>query len=155
MKTQRIYLDTSVWGGCFDLEFAPWSNGLVQDLHLGNFKPITSDIVALEITRAPTQVQEKYAELLLLDHESIETSEQAVELAEQYQLQGILTPNFANDGLHIALATTAEVDVLVSWNFKHIVHLEKIRLFNAVNLKLGYKSIQIYSPREVTHFGEV
>ena len=51
--------------------------------------------------------------------------------------------------LHIAVATIAEVDVLVSWNFRHVVRLDKIRLFNAVNLELGYKPLMIYSPREV------
>lgn len=55
--------------------------------------------------------------------------------------------------LHIALATVADIDVLVSWNFKHIVRLDKIRIFNAVNLELGYKQLQIYSPREVTSYG--
>ena len=51
---------------------------------------------------------------------------------------------------HIALATIAEVDAIVSWNFKHIVHFEKIQKFNAVNIEMGYKPISIYSPREVT-----
>jgi len=64
----------------------------------------------------------------------------------------VLTPHYFNDGLHIALATIAEVDVLVSWNFKHIVHLNRIRLFNAVNLEQGYRSMEIYSPREVTTY---
>jgi len=54
-----------------------------------------------------------------------------------------------NDMLHIALATIAEVDVLVSWNFRHIVRLDKILLFNAVNLEQGYKPLTIFSPREV------
>jgi len=54
--------------------------------------------------------------------------------------------------MHIALATVAEVDVLVSWNFKHILHFNKIRMFNAVNLEQGYKQIQIFSPREVTTY---
>ena len=65
----------------------------------------------------------------------------------------ILTPKFYDDATHIALATLADVDPLVSWNFRHIVHYDKIRLFNAVNLERGYKPIQIYSPREVTHHG--
>jgi len=56
--------------------------------------------------------------------------------------------------LHIAIATVAEVDVLVSWNFRHIVRLDKIRLFNAVNLELGYKQLTIYSPREVATYGQ-
>jgi hypothetical protein len=70
-------------------------------------------------------------------------------LADAYQLHGILTPKFYADGLHIALATIAEVDLLVSWNFRHIVRYDKIRLFTAVNLERGYKPLAIYSPREV------
>jgi hypothetical protein len=70
-----------------------------------------------------------------------------------YQAHGILTPKFYDDGLHIAVATVGEADVLVSWNFKHIVHFDKIRMFNAVNLEYGYKPLQIFSPREVTTYG--
>jgi hypothetical protein len=62
-------------------------------------------------------------------------------------------PRFRNDMLHIAIAAVGEVDALVSWNFRHIVRLEKIRLFNGVNLELGYKLLAIYSPREVTTHG--
>jgi len=56
--------------------------------------------------------------------------------------------------LHIALATIADVDVLVSWNFRHIVRLDQIRLFNAVNIEQGYKTVSIYSPREVISYGQ-
>lgn len=55
--------------------------------------------------------------------------------------------------LHIALATVAEMDVLVSWNFRHIVRLDKIQQFNGINLELGYKTLAMYSPREVTTYG--
>jgi hypothetical protein len=85
--------------------------------------------------------------------ELIEIGAEALQLAAAYEKHGALPPALRNDMLHIALATVAEVDVLVSWNFKHIVRLDKIRLFNAVNLELGYKSLQIYSPREVTLHG--
>jgi hypothetical protein len=64
------------------------------------------------------------------------------------------SPRFRNDMLHIAIATVAEVDVVVSWTFRHIVRLDKIRLFNAVNLELGYKPLTIYSPREVATHGK-
>jgi hypothetical protein len=77
-----------------------------------------------------------------------------LELADEYQGRGILTSNFYGDGLHIALATVAEADLLVSWNFKLIVRFDKIRLFNAVNIEFGYKSLQIFSPREVTTYGQ-
>lgn len=99
-------------------------------------------------------MRESYAELVTLGAEVLEVDDSVVRLADIYQQRKILTPKFYDDGLHIALATLAEVDLLVSWNFKHIVHYEKIRLFNAVHLELGYKPLQIYSPREVTHYGE-
>jgi len=150
MKRPRIYIDTSVIGGCFDEEFELWSNGLMADFKVGLFKPILSDVVAAEIRDAPEPVREKYNEILGSDHELIASGQEAFELADGYQRRRILTPQYYDDGLHIALATIAEADLLVSWNFKHIVHFEKIRLFNSVNLELGYKPIQIYSPREVT-----
>lgn len=154
MRIQRIYLDTSVIGECFDAEFAPWSNGLYRDLHVGVYRAVVSEVVAAEMENAPATVQEKYAELLLLDAEVLQIDEPTIELADTYQDRGILTRKFYDDGLHIALATAARVDVLVSWNFRHIVHYDKIRLFNAVNLELGYQPLNIYSPREVTHYEE-
>ena len=154
MKKQRVYIDTSVIGGCFDSEFAAWSNGLMQDFAQGNFLPVTSRLVSTEIKAAPAAVQAKYAELLTLKAEVLLPSMESLALAEVYQARQILTPKYFNDGLHIALATVAEVDVLASWNFKHIVHFNKIRLFNAANLEQGYKSIEIYSPREVTTYGD-
>lgn len=83
----------------------------------------------------------------------LELNAEVIELANAYLNHGILTPNYRNDARHIALATVAGVDVLVSWNFKHVVHFEKIQKFNAVNIEMGYKPILIYSPREVTTHG--
>ena len=153
MKLQRVYLDTSALGGCFDPEFAEWSNGLMQDFRNRLFKPLLSQVTATELQDAPEKVQAVYAELLTLGAEIIEATESALELADAYQEHRILTPKFYDDGLHIAVATVAEADVLVSWNFKHIVRFDKIRLFNAVNLEYGYKPLQIFSPREVTTYG--
>lgn len=66
MKVQRVYIDTSVIGGCFDPEFAPWSNGLMTDFQKGRLKAVLSEIVAAEIVDAPYPTQEIYAELLAL-----------------------------------------------------------------------------------------
>lgn len=153
MKVQRVYVDTSVLGGCFDEEFAPWSDGLMKDFRLGNFEAVTSDVVAAEVEPAPTDVQSKYAELKSYGALVVEVTDEVVELADAYEGRGILSPNYRDDGLHIAAATAHEVDVLTSWNFQHIVHFEKIRRFNAVNQELGYKPIDIRSPREVTNYG--
>jgi hypothetical protein len=154
MKVQRVYIDTSVLGGCFDAEFAQWSNRLLTDIRRGLLAPVVSDIVAVEMADAPPNVQALYADLLAEQAEVITVSASALELADIYQRRGILTAKFYNDGLHIAVATVAEVDILVSWNFKHIVHFDKIRRFNAVNLERGYKPLQIYSPREVVSYDD-
>ncbi len=89
---------------------------------------------------------------MTLDPEFLEITREALNLAEVYSSHGALPPRFRNDLLHIALATVANVDVLVSWNFKHIVRLDKIRIYNAVNLELGYKTLQIHSPQEVASY---
>lgn len=154
MKVQRVYVDTSVVGGCFDDEFAPWSNGLMKDFRLGNFEAVVSEIVTAEIEDdAPYNVQKQYEWLLNLNPAELETDENVVELATTYLDRGILTSNYLDDALHVALASTNAIEVLVSWNFRHIVHFEKIRRFNAVNQELGYRPIEIRSPREVTHYG--
>jgi len=154
MKQQRIYVDTSVIAGCFDKEFELWSNGLMADFRTGYFRPVTSPIVTAELVNAPLDVRLKYDELLAMNAETIAITDSAIELAEAYQRRQIISKKLAADALHIAVATVAEVDLLVSWNFKHIVRFDKIRMFNAVNLELGYKRLEIYSPREVTHYGE-
>lgn len=153
MKQLRVYVDTSVIGGCHDEEFRTWSVGLLKDFELGLFRPVLSTIVLAELEKAPEDVQETMAEFLEFSPEVVEPTPETEALATAYLKQGILTENFADDALHIACATVAEVDVLVSWNFKHIVHVDKMRQFNAANLGMGYKTIQILSPREVTYHG--
>lgn len=95
-----------------------------------------------------------HAEILALPAKVIHVDEDAVSLVQYYVERSVLGQRFMNDMLHIALATIAEVDVLVSWNFKHIVRFDKIRLFNAVNIEQGYKPLTIYSPREVISHAE-
>jgi hypothetical protein len=154
MRPQRIYLDTSVIGGCFDTEFAILPRGLVEDFRAGRSLPVLSEVVAAEIESAPDRVRNQFTEIANLARtEVLKVTHEVVELAEAYQARQIVSPKYDDDGTHIALATVAEVDVLVSWNFKHIVHYEKIRLFNAVNLERGFKPLQIFSPREVTFHG--
>jgi hypothetical protein len=88
--------------------------------------------------------------MLVLAGSVLAITPQVLDLVTAYEGRKIQAPKYAADMRHIALATIAAVDALVSWNFKHIVQLEKIRLFNAVNIELGYQSLNILSPREVT-----
>lgn len=154
MKTLRIYLDTSVLGGCFDAEFDTWSTGLVEDFRAGRFIPLLSDLLAAEIGRAPERVRDLHNELLgLVQQETMSVGPEALALLAAYESRSVLGPKYRADMLHIALATVADADILVSWNFKHIVRFDKIRMFNAVNLEQGYKALSIHSPREVTTHG--
>lgn len=148
----RIYIDTSVLGGCFDVEFAKWSNGLIADFRAARLVPVLSDVTAAEALEAPQQVRELHQEMLGLAGAVLEVTPQVFNLVSAYEARRILPAKYAADMRHIALATIAAVDALVSWNFKHIVKLEKIRLFNAVNVESGYRSLNILSPREVTTY---
>jgi hypothetical protein len=94
-----------------------------------------------------------YAELVALTGKVALVGEEALNLLAAYEVHAVLAPRLRADMLHIAVATVAGVDLLVSWNFKHIVRFDKIRLFNAVNLEQGYNPLSIHSPREVTTYG--
>ena len=152
MKQQKVYLDTSVIGGCFDPEFSKWSIHLFDDFKNKTYIPVVSDIVEAEIQDAPDIIKQKYFQLLEIGCIILNAGEESLTLASKYQEKNILSKNYFDDGMHIALATINNIDILVSLNFKHIVHFNKIHMFNAVNLELGYKPIEIYSPREVATY---
>ncbi len=153
MRKSSLYVDTSVIGGCYDQEFQEWSNGLLIDIKAGKFSLFLSELSDAEAQDAPEEVRTIYLEFRNCANRILELSAEVIGLADAYLNHGILTPNYRNDARHIALATVAGVDVLVSWNFKHVVHFEKIQKFNAVNIEMGYKPILIFSPREVTTYG--
>jgi predicted nucleic acid-binding protein len=153
MRKSSLYVDTSVIGGCYDQEFQEWSNGLLTDIKAGKFSLFLSELSDAEVQDAPEEVRKIYLEFRNCANRVLELSAEVIELADAYLNHDILTPNYRNDARHIALATVAGVDVLVSWNFKHVVHFEKIQKFNAVNIEMGYKPILIFSPREVTTYG--
>lgn len=81
--------------------------------------------------------------------EIIDLSEEIYSLRDAYLKADVVGPASEADAEHIAAATVAGVDFVVSWNFKHIVHYDKIRGFQAINLLQGYEPIQIFSPKEV------
>ena len=151
-KKLRIYIDTSVIGGCCDDEFQEWSNRLIKEFKNGLYRLVISEITEAEISKAPQAVQDILFGLINHGCEVISETEETIDLARKYLNAQILSKNFENDARHIAVTTVNNVDILVSWNFKHIVHFDKIRQFNSVNLIEGYKSIEIYSPREVVSY---
>jgi predicted nucleic acid-binding protein len=145
----KVYTDTSVIGGCFDEEFKEWSNALFLEFVTGTKQIMLSDLTLQELELARQEVREKVNEVPNLHTIGIAINDEAIEIAETYIREGALTNKSYNDALHIALATLNNSDVLASWNFKHIVNLDRIRLYNSINLRLGYRLIEIRTPREI------
>lgn len=151
-KKLRIYIDTSVIGGCMDDEFQEWSQKLMNEFKIGIHIPVISSITQAEISKAPQEVQSILLNMLDYDCEVLLETEESMTLAYNYLREKVVSKNFEDDARHIAVATTNNIDIVVSWNFKHIVHFDKIRQFNSINLREGYKAIEIYSPREVVRY---
>ena len=145
----RIYIDTSVIGGCLDKEYDKASKQLWNEFRTGKKVALASDLLLLELEEAPAQVRRLLNDLPANSIEYISLDEEAIALANAYLRDGAVAESSLSDARHIAIATIARADILVSWNFKHIVNLNRIRRFNAVNLKLGYPTIEIRSPSEV------
>lgn len=152
MKPLRVYLDTSVIGGLFDEEFAADTLALLEAIRAGEITPVISDEIKAEAQRAPVEVKELLEELAAFA-EVAPSSPEAAGLALAYVAAGVVTAKYKVDALHVALATVAEVDVLVSWNFKHMVNLSRIQGYNGVNLIRGYGMLEIRSPKEVLFSG--
>ncbi|MCX6292305.1 MAG: PIN domain protein [Bacteroidetes bacterium] len=146
---QRFYFDTSVIGGVFDAEFEEHSSILMEKVKLERIKAVISNVTEREIMKAKKEVREFYSSLPKECVEFIELSPDAIALAETYVKEKVVGDTHIDDCLHIALATIHRVDILVSWNFKHIVNIYRIRGYNSVNIKLGYPTLEIRSPKEI------
>ncbi|MBC7493473.1 MAG: PIN domain protein, partial [Flavobacterium sp.] len=84
--------------------------------------------------------------------EYLKVDEEALRLAKQYVDENVVGKTSFDDCVHIALATIHKIDILVSWNFKHIVNVYRIRGYNSVNLKNGYIQLEIRSPKEIIDY---
>jgi predicted nucleic acid-binding protein len=149
MTKQRFYVDTSVIGGCLDERFQEHSRKLFEEFRAARAVAVISSITLEELEEAPPAVRSVIADLPEEAVDYVEFDEDAAVLAEAYLSEGILGPGSLADAQQVAIATVQRVDVLVSWNFQHIVNLNRIRLFAAVNLKHGLPTPEIRSPQEV------
>lgn len=145
---QRIYIDTSVFGGHYDEEFQEHTIPLFDRIKGGEFIILYSTVTQEELENAPERVKELVKSLRADLTEFIETTDEAVDLASEYISENVVGQTSYADCLHIALATIYRADFLVSWNFKHIVNMQRIRGYNSINIKNGYKQLEIRSPRE-------
>ena len=147
----KVYADTSVFGGVFDQEFSGPSRQFFDEIDAGRFILVTSAVVAAEIEPAPGKIRAffaGYTESATI----VDVSEDALELRLNYINSGVVTDSSLDDALHVAVATVSGCDLIVSWNFRHIVHFEKIPKYNAVNRLNGHNHIGIYSPLEVIQY---
>ena len=151
---QRIYIDTSVFGGYFDEEFREYTIPLFERISAGEFAIIYSTVTQDELENAPEKVKELVRSLRADFTEFIEVTEEAIDLASEYIAEKVVGQTSYADCLHIALATINHADFLVSWNFKHIVNIERIRGYNSINIKNGYRQLEIRSPREFEKYGD-
>jgi len=150
--TKRIYLDTSVYGGYFDIEFAAWTKILFNQIANNEFLVLHSYLTNVEISYAPEQVQLLAKSVQNKNAELIEYSDKAIELALLYIKENVVGLTSITDCIHIALATIHNADVLVSWNFKHIVNVDRIRGYNSVNLIRGFQALDIRTPTEILNY---
>jgi len=149
---QRIYIDTSVVGAYFDEEFSEVTQGLFKRLENNEIVFVISDLLDLELTGAPQNVRELLYKFTPDKFERVQLTEEAIKLADSYISEKVVGKTSLEDCRHIALATINRVDVLASWNFKHIVNLDRIKGYNSVNYKLGYPMIEIRSPKDLLHY---
>ena len=151
---QRIYIDTSVVGGYFDEEFKEATQLLFERLENNEIIFVISDLLDLELLNAPMNVRELLHNFSADKFYRVELTEEVIILADTYIFEKVVGQTSLEDCRHIALATVSRVDVLASWNFKHIVNLDRIKGYNSVNLKLGYPMKEIRSPKDLINYGK-
>jgi len=145
----RVYIDTSVIGGCLDQEFKEWSIKLFEEFKNGKKIAVISDITLDELELAPKKVKDILKQIPEKYLRIVESNPEIEDLAKQYIIRKAVSDKFYLDALHIAIATYFNVTVLSSWNFKHIVNLDRIIKYNSVNIEMGYKILEIRSPRDI------
>jgi len=146
---QRIYIDTSVIGGLFDIEFSNDTKPFFDRVESEEIKIVYSEITMDELADAPEKVRDYFIGLTAKQKEFVQITQEAVKLADTYIREKVVGKTSRADCIHIALATITKVDILVSWNFKHIVNINRIRGYNSVNLRFGHQTLEIRTPKEI------
>ncbi|MCC6287965.1 MAG: PIN domain protein [Chitinophagaceae bacterium] len=149
MKKPRLYFDTSVFGGVYDIEFQEETEKLFDMVKAGKIICVYSDLTEFELENAPERIKQHFINLDRNTTEFAEITEEINALAEEYVVEKVVGETSIDDCRHIACATINKVDYLVSWNFKHIVNVFRIRGYNSINIKNGYSQLDIRSPKDI------
>ena len=150
---QRFYFDTSVFGGFFDVEFEEETALLFEKVTLGQIKCVYSNLTESEMTNAPERVRDYFETIKDEFKEKVFVTPEGLKLAQTYVDEKVVGETSLDDCIHIATATLSKVNMLISWNFKHIVNIYRIRGYNSINLRLGYPTLEIHSPKEIVNYG--
>jgi predicted nucleic acid-binding protein len=150
MKKLRVYIDTSVIAGCLDDEFSLESNQLMEAIKQEKFILLMSDIIVSKLINAPQSVKDILLSIPQRVIEVVKITAEVLQLRNAYINEGVVTSKSINDATHVAAATIARAAAIISWNFKHIVRLDKMKGYNQINLLNGYGILTIISPLEVT-----
>jgi len=144
-------VDTSVWGGYYEKEFSEWMIPFIEQARHGLFTIVLSDITIGELQEAPMNVRTLPESTPAKFIELISITDEQLFLADNYVIEGALTPKYLSDAQHIAISSIIKVDSLVSWNFKYMVNFFRIQQYNSINLKFGFQTIDTKTPKEVTY----
>ena len=147
-KIKRVYVDSSAVGGKFNKRLSEQTKPFWDAVERGEIIVIVSDMLDQEVEnkKTPRRVQDFLDSLLEAHAVRITTSREVNDLAERYVIEGVVDEHSRNDCRHVALATIANADVLVSWNLKHMV--ERSNEYKHVNRILGYPEIEIQTPKK-------
>lgn len=154
MHRIRVYADTSVFGGVHDEEFAEASKRFFGRVRAGEYLVLVSQVTLDELLAAPENVRQVLDSLPEGSFMELPVDEEAKALARAYVDAGALGQAFFEDASHVAIATVAGANLILSWNFRHIVNYSRIQKFNAVNLLNGYKTMDVCSPLEIEYGDE-
>ncbi len=149
---QRFYFDTSVFGGVFDTEFEEETLQLFERVKMGKIICMFSDLTENELLKAPEKVKAYFKNLPTENVERVVIDAEIINLANKYIEERVVGQTSFDDCLHIAAATLNKADILVSWNFRHIVNVYRIRGYNSINLRMNYLSLEIRSPKEILEY---
>jgi predicted nucleic acid-binding protein len=145
-KTTSLYLDTSIFGGYYDDIFMRETRLLFEKIKAGKYNVFISDLVKKELEKSPEKVKNLLEDI---KYQSIDVTTEYEDLADEYLKEKVVGKTSRDDCIHIAAATINNIDYLVSWNYKHILRAEKVKGYNSVNMKNGYRQLEIHSPREM------
>ncbi|MFM2296073.1 MAG: hypothetical protein RLZZ350_2486 [Verrucomicrobiota bacterium] len=151
MKIPALYFDTSVIGGYFDAEFRDATRELVRQTDLGLYRALVSVVTVSELQGAPLEVRQFFANTFDQAGQVLPLTAEAEALAHAYLKAKVVSPNYTDDARHVAIASVEQIDLIVSWNFKHLANYQRETGFNTVNRLQGYGSVRILTPLELIY----